>query len=101
MEEGVTGLVVNGRDVESLHAAMVTLMDRETRERMGRQARVFVEEHRVDDPFTAVLDADAYRARLSEEQSRGKRTLNQLIDLTNFLDPDQARNVNDRGLGVA
>ncbi len=92
MEEGVTGIVVNGRDVESLHAAMVTLMDRETRERMGRQARSFVEEHRVDEPFTAVLDADAHRARIDDERARGKKTLNELIDLTNFLDPDERKN---------
>ena len=92
MEEGVTGLVVNGRDVESLHAAMVTLMDRETRERMGQQARRFVEEHRVDEPFTAILDADAHRARIEEERARGKKSLNELIDLTNFLGPDERKN---------
>jgi glycosyltransferase involved in cell wall biosynthesis len=91
MEDGITGLVVNGRDVESLHAAMVTLMDGETRARMGLQARLFVEANRVDEPFTAVLDADAYRARLDEEHGRGKKTLSQLIDLTNFLDPDDRK----------
>jgi glycosyltransferase involved in cell wall biosynthesis len=86
MEHGVTGLVVNGRDVESLHAAMVTLMDGATRERMGRQARQFIEDHRVDEPFTAVLDADGYRKRLDEEKARGKRVRGGVIDLTRFME---------------
>lgn len=86
MEDGVTGLVVNGRDVESLHAAMLTLMDAETRERMGRQARAFIEDHRVDEPFTAVLDADGYRKRLDEEKARGKRVRGGAIDLTQFME---------------
>ena len=94
MEDGVTGLVVNGRDVESLHAAMLTLMDPATRERMGRQARQFIEDHRVDEPFSAVLDADGYRKRLDDEKARGKRVRHGAIDLTRFMeaiDSDDAR----------
>jgi glycosyltransferase involved in cell wall biosynthesis len=91
MENGVTGLVVNGRDVESLHAAMLALMDRATRERMGRQARQFIEDHRVDEPFTAVLDADGYRKRLDDEKARGKRVREGVIDLTRFIETDEAR----------
>jgi hypothetical protein len=91
MEDGVTGLVVNGRDVESLHAAMLTLMDPATRERMGRQARLFIEDHRVDEPFTAVLDADGYRKRLDDENARGKRGRQDVIDLARFMDPDDGR----------
>ncbi len=86
MEDGVTGLVVNGRDVESLHAAMLALMDPATRERMGRQARQFIEDHRVDEPFTAVLDADGYRKRLDDEKARGKRVRGGVIDLTRFME---------------
>jgi glycosyltransferase involved in cell wall biosynthesis len=91
MEDGVTGIVVNGRDVESLHAAMLTLMDPATRERMGRQAREYIEAHRVDEPFTAVLDADGYRRQLDEAKARGKRVRDGVIDLTRFLDSDDAR----------
>jgi hypothetical protein len=91
MEDGVTGLVVNGRDVESLHAAMLTLMDPATRERMGRQARQFIEDHRNDEPFTAVLDADGYRKRLDDEKARGKRVREGVIDLTRFMETDEAR----------
>ena len=91
MENGVTGLVVNGRDVESLHAAMLALMDPATRERMGRQARQFIEDHRVDEPFTAVLDADGYRKRLDDEKARGKRVREGVIDLTRFIETDEPR----------
>ncbi len=61
MEHGITGIRVEGRDVQGLQAAMLALMDRDTRLRMGRNARQFVEENRVDLPYTAILDADSYR----------------------------------------
>jgi glycosyltransferase involved in cell wall biosynthesis len=63
MIDGVTGLRVSGRDAHELAEAMLALMDRDLRSRLGRQARTFAEENRVDEPFTAVFDADAYRAR--------------------------------------
>jgi hypothetical protein len=66
-------------------------MDRSTRERMGRQARQFIEDHRVDEPFTAVLDADGYRKRLDDEKARGKRVREGVIDLTRFIETDEAR----------
>jgi glycosyltransferase involved in cell wall biosynthesis len=90
IEEGVTGLVVNGRDVDSLHAAMMELMDADVRARMGAAARRFVEEHRVDEPFTAVLDAEGYRRRLDDEKAKGKRGRPGLIDLAT-LAADDAR----------
>jgi glycosyltransferase involved in cell wall biosynthesis len=91
MEDGVTGLVVDGRDVVSLHDAMLALMDPVTRERMGRQARQFIEDHQVDEPFTAVLDADGYRKRLDDQKARGKRVHHDVIDLTRFMEADDVR----------
>jgi hypothetical protein len=66
MEDGVTGLKVTGRDADALYQAMVALMDPATRARMGKNARAFVEQNRVDEPFTAILDSEAYRRRLHE-----------------------------------
>ena len=79
MEDGVTGLKVAGSDVgRAARMPWSTLMDPATRARMGQQARAFVEANRVDEPFTAILDSDAYRAQLQRrEQSRGEaRRLN-------------------------
>lgn len=94
MEHGVTGYRVTGRDVSGLHAAMVALLDRATRERMGRAAREFVEDNRVDEPFTAVLDAEGYRRRLAadkHDQRRGRAVTAQIMDLTTIrFDADDA-----------
>lgn len=70
MIDGVTGYRVPGRDVEGLHAAMRALMDPAERQRMGAAAREFIEANRIDEPFTAVLDSDAYRRRLHSEKER-------------------------------
>jgi glycosyltransferase involved in cell wall biosynthesis len=72
MVDGVTGVVVNGRDAGELAEAMRGLMDPSRRATMGAAARAYVEAHRVQDPFTAVLDAAAYRKQLAEERARGK-----------------------------
>src|SRR5262249_19135323 len=69
MIDGMTGLKISGRDERELHDAMLTLMDATLRDRLGRQAREFVEARRVDEPFTAIFDAEAYRRRLPEEQA--------------------------------
>jgi glycosyltransferase involved in cell wall biosynthesis len=66
MEDGVTGLVVSGLEVEGLVAAMRALLDPALRRQMGANARGFVERHRVTEPFTAILDARAYRGSLRE-----------------------------------
>jgi glycosyltransferase involved in cell wall biosynthesis len=68
--EGVTGLKVGGRDLDELRDAMVRLMDAGLRTRLGRQARAYTEARRVDEPFTAIFDADAYR-----RQSKGRAEL--------------------------
>src|SRR5262249_33746322 len=68
MVDGETGFKVTGRDVQGLVEAMESLMDRATRERMGRDARAYVEKNRVDAPFTAILDADEFRSK-----ARGKK----------------------------
>jgi glycosyltransferase involved in cell wall biosynthesis len=70
MIDGVTGYRVAGRDVEGLHAAMRALMDPAARRRMGAAAREFIEANRIDEPFTAVLDSDAYRRRLHAGKER-------------------------------
>ena len=64
MVQDVTGLQIGGRDVDELCDAMARLMDPELRERLGRQARAFVEAHRIDEPFTAIFDAEEHRRRL-------------------------------------
>jgi glycosyltransferase involved in cell wall biosynthesis len=69
MVEGVTGLKVSGHDTGELTHAMLALMSPELRSRLGRQARVYAEAHRVAEPFTAIFDAEAYRRRLREENA--------------------------------
>ncbi len=70
MMDGVTGFTVRGRDVEGLADAMRLLMDRDTRARMGKGARAFVERHRIDEPFSAILDSDAYRQRAKKAKKQ-------------------------------
>jgi len=67
MVDGVTGLKVSGHDTGELRDAMMALMDPELRARLGRQARAFAEARRVEEPFTAIFDAEAYRRRLRAE----------------------------------
>jgi glycosyltransferase involved in cell wall biosynthesis len=67
MVDRVTGLKVSGHDTGELREAMIALMDPELRSRLGQQARVFAEARRVDEPFTAIFDAEAYRRRLRAE----------------------------------
>ena len=63
MQDGVTGFRVCGRDVGRMVAAMESLLDTDLRLRMSRNARVYAERNRVDEPFTAILDSDSYRRR--------------------------------------
>ncbi|MCY3002085.1 MAG: glycosyltransferase [Planctomycetota bacterium] len=63
MLDGVTGFKVRGRDVEGLAGAMRRLCNPGLRLRMGLAARRYVEDNRIDEPFTAILDSAAYRAR--------------------------------------
>jgi glycosyltransferase involved in cell wall biosynthesis len=64
MRPGVTGLTVRGRSVDDLLSAMRVLMDPDVRAAMGSEARAFAERNRVDEPFSAILDPDAYRRRV-------------------------------------
>jgi len=73
MLDGITGLTVKGRNAEELCEAMLTLMDNPTRLRMGEMARSFAEVNRVDEPFMAILDSDAYRRRLKEQSNAPTR----------------------------
>lgn len=73
MEDGVTGFRVGGGDVAALTAAMERLMDDETRATMGRAARRFVEDGRIDEPYMAVLDAREYRRRRSKKARADER----------------------------
>lgn len=74
MVDGVTGYRVCGRDIQGLHMAMLRLMDPARRRWMGANARRFIEENRVDEPFTAVLDSDSYRRRLQDDKRRTSGT---------------------------
>src|SRR5262249_11801911 len=69
MIDGAPGPMVPGRDAGELRDAMMKLMDPALRQRLGRQARAFAEDNRVDAPFTAVFDAEALRRRLRETKA--------------------------------
>jgi hypothetical protein len=66
-------MMVRGHDVRSLHAAMLQLMDGEVRDRMGASARQYAVANRVDGPFTAVLDSDAYRRQLRKKRKKSEQ----------------------------
>ncbi len=68
MQHGQTGLMVRGNDVRSLFEAMLALMNPVLRQQLGANARVFAEANRVDEPFTAVLDSEAYRGQLRKRK---------------------------------
>ena len=68
MLDGISGIMVRGHDVRSLQAAMRQLMDGETRTRMGAAARLYAAANRVNEPFTAVLDSEAYRRQLRKKR---------------------------------
>ena len=68
MLDGVTGLMVRGNDVRSLQDAMLRMMEPDGRAAMGRAARTYAEANRVDEPFTAVLDSEAYRRQLRKKK---------------------------------
>jgi glycosyltransferase involved in cell wall biosynthesis len=80
MRHDVTGLMVRGNDVRSLHDAMLQLMNPLVRQKLGRQAREFAESNRVDEPFTAVLDSDVYRRQLRE-----RKRMQEKLDSQNAL----------------
>jgi glycosyltransferase involved in cell wall biosynthesis len=73
MQDGVTGLRVCGRDVQQLATAMEALCDPLTRLRMGRNAREYAEQNRVNEPFTAILDARTYRRRAKQLKKEEER----------------------------
>jgi glycosyltransferase involved in cell wall biosynthesis len=68
MEHEVTGFRVAGGDSKALLASMRRLMDPETRARMGREARAFAVANDVREPYSAILDAEAYRRRRKSEK---------------------------------
>jgi glycosyltransferase involved in cell wall biosynthesis len=80
MVDGVTGLKISGYDVGELRDAMATLMDPELRARLGRQARAFAESNRVEEPFTAVFDADALRRRTRSKENAAGDTAMRMSD---------------------
>jgi 16S rRNA C1402 (ribose-2'-O) methylase RsmI len=86
---------VKGRDVQGLYEAMVSLIDAPTRLQMGRMARAFAEANRVEEPFTAILDSEAYRRRLLEQHKTpndGLRLADQTLDLSDStFEIDDAR----------
>jgi glycosyltransferase involved in cell wall biosynthesis len=67
VQDGVTGLVVRGNDAPALARAMAALLDPQLRARMGAAARAYAVANRVEEPYSAVLDADAYRRRVRRE----------------------------------
>ena len=88
MQHGVTGLMVRGNDVRSLHDAMLQLMSPTMRLKLGHDARVFAEANRVDEPFTAVLDSEAYRRQLRKrkraQEKRDSKQDQEALHATSF-----------------
>jgi glycosyltransferase involved in cell wall biosynthesis len=70
MVDGITGFKISGRDTGALCDAMRKLMDPAVRERMGRDARTFVEQNRIDEPFSAILDSEGYRQRIKRQKKQ-------------------------------
>jgi glycosyltransferase involved in cell wall biosynthesis len=94
MLDGLTGLKIKGRQVQELCEAMRTLVDEPTRSRMGKMARIFAETNRVDEPFTAILDSDAYRRHLQQQKDAAQHDPLQL----NRLDLEIADMFHDEAL---
>ena len=84
MEDGRTGIVVSGHDPTDLAQAMIRLLDPKVRRSMGVAARLFAERNRVDEPFTAILDAAGYRASLRH----GDHPSRAVVRMPAHLDPD-------------
>jgi glycosyltransferase involved in cell wall biosynthesis len=95
MQDGVTGFKVRGRDADDLYRAMVALMDPVARAKMGRAARRFIEANRVDRPFTAILDSEAYRKQLEDakqaEDAPPVPLTTQVLDLDSAFEHEQVR----------
>ena len=68
----MTGFRVSGGDPKALLAAMRQLMNADTRARMGRAARAFALANDVREPYSAILDAEAYRRRRKSERLAGR-----------------------------
>ena len=66
MVDGVTGIKVRGREEDDLLEAMRKLMDPAVRARMSASARAYTVEGKIDEPFSAILDSDAYRRRVKK-----------------------------------
>jgi len=81
MLDGVTGLKIKGRSAQELCQAMLTLMNEPLRTRMGQMASRFAYANRVDEPFTAILDAEAYRLRLKEHENASRNPLVLNVDV--------------------
>jgi glycosyltransferase involved in cell wall biosynthesis len=79
MLDGVTGFQVSGHDTEELLEVMKRLLQPEIRTALGMNARAFAEERRVDEPFTAILDADAYRRHQRDEKLRGEKVRDEKV----------------------
>jgi glycosyltransferase involved in cell wall biosynthesis len=62
VDDGVHGLLVEGRSVPALVHAMERLLDAELRSRLGASARRHAVAHRVDRPYRSILEPDAYTA---------------------------------------
>jgi glycosyltransferase involved in cell wall biosynthesis len=68
MVDGVTGLRIAMHEPGALLAAMERLLDVDLRERLGQEARRFVERNRIEEPFSAILDADGHRQRVKRQK---------------------------------
>ncbi len=87
MQDGKTGIVVSGHEPSGLAHAMIQLLDPALRRSMGAAARAFTERNRVDEPFTAILDAAAYRASLRDGDHPSRAVVRLPIQLDADGDP--------------
>lgn len=84
IKEGITGYKVRGKDVDSLYEAMIKLMDEDIRTNMGYNARQFIEENDLEEPFSAILSAEEYRQRIKQTKKLKKHLQTQQNALDNI-----------------
>ncbi len=87
MEVKQTGLKFKAKDIDNLADVMEQLMDDELRQTMAKNARQYILDNDVTQPFSAILDSEAYRKQLKQlkKLKKGKTNLHHLIMDSKFV----------------
>lgn len=86
MLDGVTGFVVPGRAIDELYEAMKKLMATDTRITMGERARAYAVNGRIDEPFSAILDAPFYRRRVKARKKHSAPPAQEQMNTLEFIE---------------